>query len=445
MITIKKGLNIPLSGYPRQVIEYGPEVNEVAIVGDDYVGMKPTMEVAEGDLVRLGQVLFTDKKTPGVAYTSPAAGRVKAIHRGAKRKFESVVIERGAGGEETFVKTDDVHSVTSDTVRENLLRSGLWTALRTRPYSKVPAPESSPHSIFVTAIDTNPLAANPAPIIEEQREDFVWGLHILTKLTDGPVFVCTKPKADIPGQDVDRVSVVEFAGPHPAGLPGTHIHFLDPVSETKTVWQIGYQDAIAYGKLFRTGRLSVERVISLAGPAVQKPRLLRTCLGANIDELVERELNEGNNRIISGPLLSGRKIAPPTNYLGRYHQQVSVIPEGDQREFLGWQMPGLNKFSVTRAFAGFWCGGNKYQFTTSTGGSRRAMVPIGTYEKVMPLDIIPTFLLRALITEDTEQAQALGCLELDEEDLALCTFVCPGKYDYGPILRKSLTTIELEG
>jgi Na+-transporting NADH:ubiquinone oxidoreductase subunit A len=237
-----------------------------------------------------------------------------------------------------------------------------------------------------------------------------------------------------------------FAGPHPAGLPGTHIHFLDPVSENKTVWFVGYQDVIAFGTLFRTGRINVDRVISLAGPVVEKPRLVRTRVGACTDDLVAGELREGDHRVISGSVLSGRTAAEPHNFLGRYHLQISAIEEGHRRELFGWSMPGLNKFSVTRSFASFWLPNKRrFDLTTSTGGSKRAMVPIGLYEKVVPLDILPTYLLRALIMDDVEQAQALGCLELDEDDLALCTFVCPGKYDYGPILRRNLTTIEIEG
>jgi Na+-transporting NADH:ubiquinone oxidoreductase subunit A len=269
----------------------------------------------------------------------------------------------------------------------------------------------------------------------------------VTQLSEGTVFLCCAAGAEIPGGDVPGVTAETFSGPHPAGCPGTHIHFLDPVSASKTVWFIGYQDVIAFGHLMRTGRIDVDRVVSLAGPAVKEPRLVRTRLGACIDSLLTDQLHEGENRTVSGSVLSGRLSSPPLNFLGRYHQQVSVLAEGRKREFMGWALPGLNKFSATRSFASFWMGGNKRSLAldTSTGGSKRAMVPIGVYEKVMPLDILPTQLLRAIIVGDTEEAQALGCLELDEEDIALCTFVCPSKYDYGPILRETLTTIELEG
>jgi Na+-transporting NADH:ubiquinone oxidoreductase subunit A len=341
----------------------------------------------------------------------------------------------------------DVSSLTADQARDALIESGLWTALRTRPYDKVPAADSRPRSIFVTAMDTNPLAADPELIIAERREDFVIGLHVLTRLIEGPVYLCCGEGSAISGTDVAGVSVETFAGPHPAGLVGTHIHFLDPVGLQKTVWHIGYQDVIAYGALFRTGRLPVERVISIAGPMVEDPRLVRTRIGARLNEILGQKTCEDTCRLITGSVLSGRAVYAPNNFLGRYHTQVSMIREGTERELLGWQAPGLNKFSVTRTFASFWLGGRRRRFdmTSSTGGSRRAMVPIGVYEKVMPLDMLPTQLLRALIVQDTEDAQALGCLELGEEDLALCTFVCPSKYDYGPILRGNLTKIEHEG
>ena len=267
----------------------------------------------------------------------------------------------------------------------------------------------------------------------------------LSTLTDGSVFLVSRPGVTLPGEDLPGIDSIEFEGPHPAGLPGTHIHFLDPVSENKTVWHIGYQDVIAVGHLFRTGQLDSSRVISLAGPGVEKPRLIRTVVGAAASDLTENQLVSGELRQVSGSILSGRALTDPNQYLGRYHIQLSVVRENREREFLSWQRPGFDRFSVKNVFAsGFFGLNQKYSFTTSTG-SRRAMVPIGMYEGVMPLDILPTFLLRALISNDTEQASALGALELDEEDLALCTFVCPGKYDYGPLLRKNLTTIEHDG
>jgi len=447
MIRIKKGLDLPITGEPRQSIDSGPAVRTVALVGADYIGMKPKMAVREGDRVKLGQLLFTDKKTAGVRYTSPGAGVVTAINRGAKRRFESLVVELEGEEEVRFAAYDDVNpaSLTRQSVLENLLESGLWTAIRKRPFSRVPSPQDVPHSIFVTATDTNPFAAQPEIIIAEREAEFVTGLKVISRLTEGPTFLCKADGVALPGGDLAEIQTESFAGPHPAGLAGTHIHFLDPVSETKSVWYVGYQDVIAIGHLFLRGALATSRVISLAGPVVNNPRLIRTRLGACVTDLVDGEISNGNNRVISGSVLSGRMVRDHIAYLGRYHSQISVLHEGTKRIFLGWQRLGFDKFSVKHVFASMFYPDKRFPFTTSTEGSRRAMVPVGSYEQVVPLDILPTFLLRALIVGDSEEAQALGCLELDEEDLALCTFVCPGKYDYGPILRENLTRIELEG
>lgn len=447
-ITIKQGLDLPIAGVPDQRIDPGPAIRRVALVAGDYIGMKPTMAVAEGDRVKLGQELFSDKKTEGVIYTSPGSGKVVEVNRGDKRAFQSVVVELDGDDAETFSKfsTDQLGTLSREQVVDNLTKSGLWTTLRQRPYSKVPAPSAKPHSLFVTAIDTHPLAPKPSIVIGEKQPYFEAGLRVVKHLTDGAVYLCTAPGAAIPGREFGFVSHYEFDGPHPAGLPGTHIHYLDPVSMSKFVWHIGYQDVLAIGELFVTGKLPVDRVISLAGPQVIEPRLLRTRVGASIAELTEGQLKPGENRLISGSVLCGRQAIGPKAYLGRFHNEVCVLKEGRDREFLGWQKPGFDKFSIKPVYAtGFAADARRFSFTTNKNGSRRAMVPIGMYEQVMPLDILPTQLLRALIVGDTDQAQALGCLELDEDDVALCTFVSPGKYEYGVILRENLETIEREG
>jgi len=448
MTVIKRGLNLPISGAPDQKIEFGPVISHVGILGDDYVGMKPTMLVSEGDTVKRGQKVIEDKKTPGVFYTSPVSGKVSAINRGAKRKFLSIVIS--VEGDERIefsgVRGTSTASLGREKVVAALLESGLFTAFRVRPFGHVPEPLNTPHSIFVTAMDTSPLAADPVAVMAGRSADFVAGLEAISQLTDGKVYVCQDEKSTNPGANVPRVQTEVFSGPHPAGLAGTHIHFLDPVGPNKTVWYLNYQDVIAIGSLMLNGVLDNRRVVSLAGPVVTKPRLIETVLGASIDDLVAGQLVDGKScRVISGSVLCGRKSEPMLSFLGRYHSQISVIEEGTQREFLGWQKPGFEKYSVTRVFASAIASGKKFAFTTSTEGSERAMVPLGTYEKVMPMDLLPTQLLRALIVRDTEQAQQLGALELEEEDVALCTFVCPGKYEYGTLLRDNLTTIQSEG
>jgi len=447
MIKIKRGLDIPIQGAPQQTIEDAPAARAVALVGFDYIGMKPTMAVAEGDRVKLGQLLFTDKKNEGVRYTAPASGTVAAINRGARRVLQSVVIEVGDGEAEDFGahSAADARALTAAAVRQQLVDSGLWTALRTRPFSKVPAIDSEPAAIFITAIDTQPLAADPAPIIAAQAEAFALGQDLLATLTGGNVYVCAAAGAAVATGTAGNIELAEFAGPHPAGLPGTHIHFLEGVNVNKVVWTVGYQDVIGIGRLFLDGRLYTERVVSLAGPQVEKPRLLRTRLGADLQALCAGQLLDGDNRMISGSVLGGRNVHAPTAYLGRYHNQVSVLLEGRQREFMGWLSPGVNKHSNLGIYVSSFFGRKPLAMTTNTNGSERAMVPVGSYETVVPLDVLPTQLLRSLIVGDTDMAQALGCLELEEEDLALCSYVCPGKYEYGPILRDNLTRIEKEG
>ena len=447
MIKITKGLNLPIAGMPSQQISSKTAVKRVALLGEEYIGMRPSMAVCEGDRVQKGQLLFEDKKNPGVRFTAPASGIVSAIHRGERRVLQSVVID--VEGDEAIhfsrYESADFAGLTRESVQQQLLESGQWTAFRTRPFSKIPAPGSVPVAIFVTAIDTNPLAAEPQPIILAQRDAFDAGLTVLTHLTDGQVHVCQASGGKLGGHPVGQVTFNQFTGPHPAGLPGTHIHFLEPVSLKKQVWHLNYQDVIAIGKLFLEGEIYSERIIALGGPQVKEPRLLKTCLGASLDELLVDELLDDENRVISGSVLSGTHAHGPHAFLGRFHLQVSVVKEGREKELFGWVMPGKDKFSITRTTLGHFLKHKLFNFSTDTHGGERAMVPIGNYERVMPLDILPTMLLRDLLAGDTDSAQALGFLELDEEDLALCTYVCPGKYEFGPALRSVLTQIEQEG
>ncbi len=442
MIEIKTGLDLPIKGAPRQSIEQAPAVSRVAVLGADYPGMKPTMLVREGERVKLGQPLFSDKKNEGVLFTAPAAGTVIEINRGERRVFQSVVIAvDGSEDALTFVAHSDLSQLTREHVVAQLVESGLWTAIRKRPYEKIPAVDAKPHSIFVNAMDTNPLALDPTLAIARAPDAFVAGISILQHLTEGTVFVCRTPDAEF---DAGSAQVETFAGVHPAGLVGTHIHHLDPIGEGKEVWHLSAQDAIAIGRLFKEGQLSVTRLVALAGPSVTDPRVVETRLGACLAELTAGSLASGDHRIVTGSVLGGRTAKDTGAFLGRYHQQVSCLPEGTARIPFGWLSPGTNKHSVLGIYLSKLTPKKLIDFTTNTNGSPRAMVPVGAYEKIMPLDILPTQLLRALIVGDTDMAVKLGALELAEEDLALCTYVCPGKYEYGPILRDNLTTIELE-
>lgn len=447
IIKLKKGLDLPIKGKPVQEVFNSNNVKRVALLGNDYPGMKPTMLVKEGDTVKLGDPLFTDKKNPKIKFTSPGSGKVVEINRGEMRIFLSLVIELDGNEETKFPAANqgDLKNLKRDDVVQRLVESGEWTSIRVRPFSKVADPDSTPHAIFVTAMDTNPLAPSIEKIISFNEVYFRNGLEVISRLTDGKVFVCKSPGAKVPAIDSPQISVEEFQGPHPAGNAGTHIHFLSPVGRKRFVWYLNAQDVIAIGHLFTTGRIMTDRIVSFAGSSVKNPRLIKTRRGASISDLIENELNDTNFRAISGSVLSGRAAVGPEGYLGRFHQQISVIPNPAKRHFLGWLNPFINNYSIKNVVFSKLSPSKEYEFTTELFGGKRAIVPSGSFEEVMPLDILPTYLLRALAVKDVEEAEQLGALELDEEDLALCTFACPSKLDYGPILRENLTIIEKEG
>ena len=442
---LKRGLDIPLKGAPKQIISQSLPIKHIALMGDDYVDLKPRFSVQEGEHVALGQCLFIDKKNPGVRFTAPGAGKIVSIQRGAKRKFEAIIIALEGAEERTFSIPSGFgpEGIKGEIVRDLLVKSGLWTALRTRPYDKIPAIDSTPNSLFITAMDTRPLAADPAVIIAEYKEDFLLGLKMVQRLAP-TTYLCTDGSPDIPGRSIGGIIDAEFHGPHPAGLPSTHIHFLDPAHQKKTVWFIGYPDVIAVGHLFRTGRIMTERIVSLAGPSMENPRLLRTRTGASLKELCLNLAEDENIRLLSGSVLNGRQYSQSHGFLGRYHHQICALEEGDGRGLFSWMMPGRDRFSTKRLFFSSFMNIKSFAMNTAAWGGRRVIFPLGVYEEVMPLDFVITSLLKSLATDDLEKAAALGVLELVEEDLALCSMVCPGKNDFGPMLRAMLTRIDRE-
>lgn len=475
-IFIKRGLTLPLSGTPDITpdfsrIEDARKPQNVIVTAADYVGLKPSFVVAEGDSVRLGQRLFSDKKNHGVWFTAPGSGIVKEIRRGAKRAFIDLTIElddnekiadEARGSAHTFAECENL---SRDEIVAGLMRSGWWNSLRARPFGKIASPNLSPYSLFVTAIDTHPLAANPNPLIAVRRDDFLAGIQVLSKLPQHKIYICgdenfpysNSSRNNFPFLEtkIANGEVVVFSGKHPTGLVGTHMHFLAPVGQKRQNWHLNYQDVIAIGRYFLSGEIDVSRVISLAGPQARTPRLLRTRIGASLDLLTAGEMKAAPNRVISGSVLGGRLATsdelPPSEWqtgLGRYHLQVSLVQEMPAAEFFGWLFPGINKFSASRLLVSYWISQifpkRQLAINTAINGGRRAIFPVRTLDDVMPLDILPLFLFRALEIGDLDESEALGALELEEEDVALCTLVDPGKNDYAKSLRSMLNLIARE-
>ena len=407
LINVPRGMNVAAEGQPEQVVHAAPATDRVAILGVDYPNLHPSLVVAEGDTVAKGQQLFVDRKSPAICVTAPAAGRVIEINRGPRRSVVSVVIATNGEATQKAPTQPDAHlpSLDRETLCTTLLASGLWTAFRVRPGAAVPPANSLPKEIFVTAMDSEPLAPQPEIAISDAAEDFARGLAVLSRLADASVYLCAAPNTSIPVPDLPNLIEARFAGPHPAGLPGTHMHYLRARGFPRSSrWQVGYQDVIAMGHLFATGELPDQRVVALTGNAALKPRLLRVRMGADLSAVLEDE-KQPDSRTISGSVLTGRTTNPATHYLGRFHNQITVLADA------------------------------------SGSPATTGMLAVEAFERIWPFDTPPLPLLRALLTQDTEIAQALGCLDLEAEDLALCSYVCPARLDYGRALQETQAAI----
>ncbi|MGB5621098.1 MAG: Na(+)-translocating NADH-quinone reductase subunit A [Gammaproteobacteria bacterium] len=447
---IRKGLDVPLSGAPETSRIDSKKVSRVAVLGRDFREMRPRVRVEPGQTVRRGDLLISDALHHGIRLCAPASGTVLSAPRAERRRLRSVVVRIDHDNDST--KAFDSYTgrkagqLSDQEIRDLLIESGLWTSFRTRPFNRVPAIDAVPSSIFVTAITTEPHAPPVEIQLEGLEDDLNRGLEILPRLTGGPIWFCKAADSSLTPKHLERLSVEEFAGPHPAGLPGTHIHLLDPVDANKRVWHLSAIDVVMIGRLFAHGELFVERVISLAGPGVRKPRLLKSRLGASTLNLTEGELDDGEMRIITGSVLSGHPAGTEeTGFLGRHDLQVTALLEGGGRIQPAWARLGFDVFTVTGAYMSAFFKRKVYEFDTTAHGAQRAMIPLGAYEDIMPLDLLPVPLLRALAARDAVRAERLGCLELAEEDLALCTFVDAGKNDWQRALRLMLMQIAKEG
>lgn len=407
-IRIRKGFSITIANPPRQVIGDAPVVASVALLAADYPGLTLKPLVETGARVNAGDAVLADRRRPDLIVPSPVAGIVRAITRGAHHRLEALVIEV----EQRPTAPSPRRVATTTPLREMLVQSGLWMALRARPFGLVPDPESTPDAIFVTTIDTNPLAVDPRAAIVGMEEEFARGASALATLTEGPLFVCQAPGPPLVGTDVPRVRVVNFEGPHPAGLPGTHIHHLAPPAPGRAVWHIGWQEVAAIGHLLATGEVRNERIVSIAGPGVREPRLVSAVIGASLEDLTRGQLEDGPFRMVSGSPLDGRVAAN----LGRFDTQVAVLDAARPDDGL----PLLTRLLGIRPRA------------------PAPLIPLAQLDRVEVAGIPAVPLLRALSTGDSETAAALGCLALVEEDVALLSYFCASRSDYGVQLRSIL-------
>ncbi|MDA8982248.1 Na(+)-translocating NADH-quinone reductase subunit A [Gammaproteobacteria bacterium] len=431
MILIKKGLNLPISGHPDPVVSDTPTIHKAAILSNDFIGMKPTMLVKEGEKVKLGQKIIEDKKNPGVFFTSPCGGEVSSINRGDKRKFLSIEFDIDA--EEESVLFD-----TNQDPKTLLIESGLFNAFRTRPFNRTPKVEDKPDRVFINACDTNPLAVSPKDIIQLNEADFNSGVAFISSLFDFDIDLAFED--DHRDYTFQNVNSTQFKGPHPAGLASTHINAIYPVNLHRKVWTINYQEVISIGYLVNNGKLRTHKNISLAGESVFNPSIVSARIGSNIDQLCAGKVNS-NARVISGSVLFGHDAIDAMSYLGFYDNQVTALPNHTDDVFLNWVMPGKNIHSKLNVFLSAFKKPAKFNFNTGINGGNRAIVPVGSYEEIIPHDILMTQLLKALVVGDVEVAAELGMFELTAEDLALATYVCPSKYDYCSILMDNLNKV----
>lgn len=440
VIKLRKGLNIKLAGKAEKILLPEIPIARYGVRFADFPGLVARLEVQEGDRVMAGSVLFHDKSFPEIKYVSPVPGVVREVIRGEKRVLTEVVIDQDGTDKIDFGAADPL-SLSREEVKEKLLESGLWPVLRQRPYHIVARPSETPRDVFISAFDTAPLAPDLDFVMANTHGGFLQaGINALTRLTDGKVHVSQEPEGSRVAEmkNLQNVEFHRFSGPHPAGNVGVQIHHIAPVSKGEVVWTVDLQDVVAIGRLFSTGFHDREKIIALAGPAAQHRKYHRMRPGASVSGILKGNLGEGNLRIISGNVLTGKKISPEGSF-GFYDNMVTVIPEGDYHEFFGWATPGLNKFSYWRTFVSKLLPAREYMMDTNMHGGHRAFVVTGHYENVLPMDIYPVHLLKAILAGDVELMENLGIYEVAEEDFALCEYIDPSKTEIQEIIRSGIS------
>lgn len=449
---LKKGYTIKLAGKARPEIAETQKPKLFALQPNKFPGVKPKLEVDIGDEVKIGSILFHDKNQPEVKFVSPASGKIKEINRGERRTLLEVVVDRDGKDEaiDFGAKTkEEIQNLKADEIKKMLLDGGVWPYMRQRPYAKIADPNAVPRDIFISAMDTAPLAPEQSILLKGSEDYLQMGIDILNKLTDGNVYL----SADGTDQELhsmfDSLYGVEkhsFFGKHPVGNLSVHIHHIKPLNVDEIVWTVNAVDLVEIGKFLLTGQFPTERIIAVAGSSVKEEsrKYYKTWLGANIQSLItEGDLNEVDVRYISSNVLTGRKI-PENGYISFKHRMITVIPEGRDREFFGWLTPGLKHESFSRTFLSKFFPSNEYVKDTRIHGGKRAFIQTGDYEKMLPMDILPSHLVKSIIAEDIEEMIALGLLEVDAEDFALCTYICPSKIDFGEYILKGLEMLEKE-
>lgn len=439
VIKIRKGLDIKLKGKAEKIFIRSDPAELYAVKPTDFHNLVPRLTVKVDSGVKAGTPLFYDKYHPEVYFTSPVSGQVTAINRGERRQILEVVIKADAEIEYETFDPGNPSRMSIKEIKDKLLRSGLWPTIRQRPYDVIANPEDMPKAIFISAFDTAPLAPDYDFAVKDCEADFQKGIEALSKLTVGKVHININdeyPASQVFTQPMN-VQINRFRGPHPAGNIGIQIHHIDPINKGDIVWYVSPQDVITIGRLFIKGIYDASKVIALAGSEVLKSRYYKILGGTSIKNIVENNIIDGHNRFISGNVLTGTKIEAD-GFVGYYDSQVTVIPEGDHYELLGWAMPGLNKYSVSRSFWSWLFSSREYKLDTNLNGGLRAFVVTGQYEKVFPMDIYPVQLLKAILVKDIDLMEKLGIYEVAPEDFALCEFVCTSKIDAQNIVREGL-------
>jgi len=440
VIKLRKGLNIKLQGKAEEKLETLPTPSTVAIKPTDFPGLIPKLSVKAGSEVKTGDALFYDKYYPDVVLTAPMGGIVKSVNRGERRRILEIVIEPGADKGAVDFGSADPASLNSDEVKNKLLKSGLWPFLRRRPYGITASPADKPKAIFISTFDTSPLAPNYNFILEGQLKSFQTGVNALAKLTEGKVHLGVNKGSIF--NSVKNVEINEFEGPHPAGNVGVQIHHVAPIAKGEVVWTINVQDVLFIGRLFETGKVDFTKTIAMSGSEIKKPQYYKTIIGAPVSELTDGKITDTDykQRIISGNVLTGEKVKRE-NYLGFFDSQITVIPEGDEYEFLGWASLGVKKFSASKTFMSSLLPNKQYKMNANLHGGERAFVLTDQYDKVVPMDVLPVILLKAILANDIDKMEQLGIYEIVEEDFALCEYICTSKIKVQDIVRSGIDTM----